>query len=177
MHSDLSVSLSYSQKLIFKMEMPPKLGLSLWVPDSHMQNSILRSANIWTHPSTQFFAQWIPLLTFEHRFYGVVILTIPILVTVRKFRSSLTNAIFRWSTMENSGFATTTRACRWTQFCAVLLQKTSVLKIQNLIKPEIQNGVPVDICWHLKRCVCYQLLWFGLLQNTTFHLLLGLIKI
>jgi len=35
---------------------------------------------------------------------GVVILTMPTLVTVRKFRSSLTNAIFRWSTMENSGF-------------------------------------------------------------------------
>ena len=41
--------------------------------------------------------------------------------TVRKFRSSLTNAIFRWSTTENSCFGTTTRACRWTQFCAVIL--------------------------------------------------------
>ena len=68
--------------------MPPKLGLSLWVTDSHVQNSILRSANIWTHPSTQFFAQWIPLLTFEHRFYGVVILTIP---TQRNFAFTLKN--------------------------------------------------------------------------------------
>lgn len=40
MHSDLSVSLSYSQKLIFKMEMPPKLGLSLSVNNIHMQKSL-----------------------------------------------------------------------------------------------------------------------------------------
>ena len=70
-------------------------------------NAILRWLNAVAH-------FWASLL-------GVVILTIPILVTVRKFRSSLTNAIFRWSTMENSCFGTTTRACRWTQFCAVIL--------------------------------------------------------
>ena len=95
-------------------------------------NAILRSVDTVAH-------FWASLL-------GVVILTMLILVTVRKFRSSLTNAIFRWSTTENSGFGTTTRACRWTQFCAVI--------VLSLIKLNIQRCLG---CWRMLKLKRFEL--------------------